>query len=130
MIHRAALLALCLPFAACTGESEPPRYSLGNSEVGVFRSTNAGSPISAERIRGMSDRDVLQTFGAPALDRKDEPARVLRFQSDACTLFVALYREGGATWRARHADAFDPQLRPLPVDQCAGSVAAQRRRVA
>ena len=28
------------------------------------------------------------------------------------------------------ADAYDLHLRPLPVDQCAGSVAAQKKRVA
>jgi hypothetical protein len=32
--------------------------------------------------------------------------------------------------RASYVDAYDPQLRPLVnVDQCAGSVAAQRRAV-
>jgi hypothetical protein len=54
----------------------------------------------------------------------------LRYQSDACVLFVYLYRRGGTAWKAEYADAYDLQLRPLPVDQCAGSVAAQKRRVA
>ena len=69
-------------------------------------------------------------FGAPQLDRKDDPARVLRYQSDACTLFVSLYRRNGTPWRAEFADAYDTHLRPLPADQCAGSVAAQKQRVA
>ena len=55
---------------------------------------------------------------------------MLRYQSDACTLFVSLYRRGGAPWRAEFADAYDTHLRPLPPDQCAGSVAAQKKRVA
>jgi hypothetical protein len=34
-------------------------------------------------------------------------------------------------WRAEYADAYDLHLRPLSsVDQCAGSVAAQKKRVA
>ena len=33
-------------------------------------------------------------------------------------------------WRAEFADAYDLHMRPLPVDQCAGSVAAQKKRVA
>ena len=57
-------------------------------------------------------------------------ARALRYQSDACVLFVYLYRKGGTAWQAEFADAYDLQLRPLPVDQCAGSVAAQKKRVA
>ena len=78
----------------------------------------------------MDEQQLATTFGAAALDRKDEPARVLRYQSDACTLFVSLYRRGGAPWVAEFADAYDTHMRPLPPDQCAGSVAAQKKRVA
>ena len=124
-----ALLALLLApaLAACIGETPPPQYALIGGEKGVFQSRNAGSPIAMDRIRGMSERDVLATFGAPLLDRKDDPARVLRYQSDACTLFVSMYRSDGTAWQARFADAYDTHLRPLPVEQCAGSVAAQKR---
>ena len=94
----------------------------------LFRSP--GVPIAPERIKGMTEQQLVSTFGAPALDRKDEPARVLRYQSDACTLFVYLYRTGGTSWQAQTADALDTYLRPLPVDQCAGSVSAQKRRIA
>jgi hypothetical protein len=120
---------LCLALAGCLGEAAPPQYALVGNEKGVFQSRNAGSPIALERIRGMSEQEVLATFGAPLLDRKDDPARVLRYQSDACTLFVSMYRTGSTDWQARFADAYDTHLRPLPIDQCAGSVAAQKRRV-
>ena len=43
-------------------------------------------------------------------------------------LFVYLYRRNGGAWKAEFADAYDLKLRPLPVDQCAGSVAAQKKR--
>jgi hypothetical protein len=122
------LVLLALSLAACTTDSPPPQYALVGGEKGVFQSRNAGSPIASDRIRGMSEQDVLATFGAPVLDRKDDPARVLRYQSDACTLFVSMYRTGGTAWQARFADAYDTHLRPLPVEQCAGSVAAQKRR--
>lgn len=121
-----AVLALLL--GACTTE-QAPQYSLAGGETGVFTSRNAGTPIALERIKGMSEQDLVSTFGAPALDRKDEPARVLRYQSDACTLFVSMYRTG-TVWRAQFADAYDTHLRPLPVDQCAGSVSAQKKRAA
>jgi hypothetical protein len=29
--------------------------------------------------------------------------------------------------QAQYADAYDPQMRSIPADQCAGSVAAQKR---
>ena len=123
------VLALVLLLGGCVSDSGP-QYSLGGGEKGVFTSRNAGTPIPLDRIKGMDEQQLATTFGAAALDRKDEPARVLRYQSDACTLFVSLYRRGGAPWRAEFADAYDTHMRPLPADQCAGSVAAQKKRVA
>ena len=110
--------------------SSEPKYSLSGGETGIFRSTNAGRPIAVSSIKGMDERQLQATFGLPALDRRDGPVRALRYQSDACVLFVYLYRKGGTAWQAEFADAYDLHLRPLPVDQCAGSVAAQKKRVA
>jgi hypothetical protein len=121
-------LALVLLVGGCLTDSGP-QYSLAGGEKGVFVSRNPGTPIALDRIKGMDEQQLATTFGAASLDRKDEPARVLRYQSDACTLFVSLYRRNGATWRAEFADAYDTHLRPLPADQCAGSVAAQKRRI-
>lgn len=123
------VLASVLLLTGCqTGSSQD--YSLGGGEKGVFSSRNAGSPIPPERIKGLDEMQLAALFGAPQLDRKDGPARVLRYQSDACTLFVSMYQRGGQGWRAEFADAYDTHLRPLPPDQCAGSVAAQKKRVA
>lgn len=122
-------LASAILLAGCMGGSSP-QYSLGVGEKGVFSSRNAGSPIALDRIKGLDEAQLTALFGTGALDRKDEPARALRYQSDACVLFVYLYRRGGADWRADFADAYDLHMRSLPVDQCAGSVAAQKKRVA
>ena len=107
-----------------------PQYSLSGGEKGVFTSRTPGMPIPLDRIKGLDEAQLAAMFGSGALDRKDDPARAMRSQSDACSLFVYLYRRGGTDWKAEYADAYDLQLRPLPVDQCAGSVAAQKRRVA
>lgn len=124
-----AALAAVLLLGGCDTDSSP-QYSLAGGEKGVFTSRNPGTPIPADRIKGMDEQQLATTFGGAALDRKDGPARVLRYQSDACTLFVSLYRRDGTAWKAEFADAYDTHLRPLPADQCAGSVAAQKRRVA
>jgi hypothetical protein len=119
-----ACAAASLLLAGCVQEAAP-QYSLTGSETGIFRSANAGRPIAVSEIKGMDERQLTATFGAARLDRKDATSRVLRYQSDACTMFV--YLSGS---RARYVDAYDPQLRPLVnVDACAGSVAAQRRAV-
>jgi hypothetical protein len=117
-------LAVALLLGGCVS-SDAPQYSLTGGEQGVFRSSNPGRAIPVGTIKGMDERQLQATFGAPALDRKDGPTRVLRYQSDGCSLFV--YVSAG---RAQYTDAYDPQLRPLAnADQCAGSVAAQRRAV-
>ncbi len=122
-------LAFILFLGGCVTDSSP-QYSLASGEKGVFTSRNPGTPIPLDRIKGMDEQQLATTFGGAALDRKDGPSRVLRYQSDACTLFVSLYSRNGTPWRAEFADAYDTYLRPLPPDQCAGSVAAQKRRVA
>ena len=120
-VFLAGIAALPL-LAGCVTESAP-QYSLTGNEAGIFRSQNAGRPIAVSTIKGMDDRQLTEMFGAARLDRKDAASRVLRYQSDGCTMFV--YMSGN---RAQYVEAYDPQLRPLiNVDACAGSVAAQRR---
>ena len=127
MKRRLGALAALLLITGCTTDS-PPQYSLATGEKGVFSSRNAGSPIALDRIKGLDETQLTNLFGSGALDRKDDPARAMRYQSDACVLFVYLYRKDGTAWKAEYADAYDLHLRPLPVDQCAGSVAAQKKR--
>jgi hypothetical protein len=116
------LAAVALLLGGCVSESTP-QYSLSGNEQGIFHSANAGRPIPMSQIKGMDEQQLRATFGLPALDRKDAATRVLRYQSDACSLFVYLSND-----RAQYADAYDLKLRPLMnTDQCAGSVAAQRR---
>jgi hypothetical protein len=101
-----------------------PYYSLTGDQAGVFRSANPGRAIPVSQIKGMDERQLAATFGAPKMDRRDAASRVLRYSSDACVLFV--YVTGS---QAQYADAYDPQMRAIPTDQCAGSVAAQKRSV-
>ena len=124
-----ATFASILLLGGCVTDSGA-QYSLGAGEKGIFTSRTPGTPIPADRIKGLDEAQLMSMFGTGVLDRKDDPARAMRYQSDACSLFVYLYRRGGTDWKAEYADAYDLQLRPLPVDQCAGSVAAQKRRVA
>ena len=118
-------LAVAVLLGGCVSDNSAPQYSLTGDQQGVFRSSKPGSAIPASQIKGMDERQLQTTFGAPALDRKDGATRALRYQSDGCSLWV--YVSAG---RAHYAEAYDPQLRPLAsADQCAGSVAAQKRTV-
>src|SRR3954471_9961553 len=104
---RHAAATFLLLGAGCTTSSSPPPYALTGVEKGVFSSRNAGSPIPLDRLKGLDEAQLATLLGSGALDRKDEPARALRYQSDACTLFVFMYRRGGAAWQAESADAYD-----------------------
>jgi hypothetical protein len=116
-------IAALLLLGGCVTGSNDPDYSLGGGEKGVFSSANAGRPIPLVQIRGLDERQLLALFGRPQMDRRDAATRVLRYQSDACTLFVFVQDN-----KAQYADAYDTRMRPLtPADQCAGSVAAQKR---
>jgi hypothetical protein len=119
-VLRLALAAFLL--AGCVESA--PQYSLAGGETGVFRSANPGRSIPVSQITGMDERQIAATFGPPKLDRRDAATRVLRYSSDGCVLFI--YVNGT---KAQYADAYDPQMRPIPADQCAGSVAAQKRSV-
>src|SRR5258708_20695590 len=102
-----AAAATSLGLAGCVSDSAP-QYSLTGSESGVFRTANAGRPIAVSEIKGMDEGQLTATFGPAKLDRKDAASRVLRYQSDGCTMFI--YMSGP---RAQYVDAYDPQLRPL-----------------
>ncbi|HJQ56810.1 MAG TPA: hypothetical protein VJ890_07880 [Vineibacter sp.] len=101
--------------------------TLAGVEPGQFSSSRPGSPIPLATLKTMDERQVTATFGNPAFQRDESGVvRLLRFKSDACDLDLFLYSTAG-TWQVRHADARDRLLRTLPVDRCAGSVAAQKR---
>ena len=118
-------LAAAVLLGGCVSDSGAPQYSLTGGEQGVFRSAKAGSAIPVAQIKGMDENQLKATFGLPALDRKDGPMRAMRYQSDGCSLFIYMNDD-----RASYTDAYDPQRRPLAsADQCAGSVAAQKRTV-
>ena len=119
-----AALPLAAPLLAGCNNEQAPRYALGTGETGVFYSANPGKPIPLTQIKGMDERQLVATFGKPRLDRRDAATRTLRYASDGCTLFVYLTND-----RAQFADALDSQMRPLPTDACAGSIAAQKRDI-
>ncbi len=116
-------LVVAVLLGGCVSDNNTPEYSLTGGEQGVFKSSNPGRAIPASTIKGMDEQQLRATFGAPALDRKDGATRAMRYQSDGCNLWV--YVSAG---RAQYTEAYDPYMRPLAsADQCAGSVAAQKR---
>ena len=122
-------LALILLLGGCVTDSGP-QYSLTGGEKGVFTSRNAGTPIPLDRIKGLDEAQLAATVRhrRARSQGRSGPRHALpvrRLQPVRLSL-----PPGRHPWKAEYADAYDLQLRPLPVDQCAGSVAAQKKRVA
>ncbi len=69
------------------------------------------SPRTASRAS--TSRSSSPCSAPPSSIARTGPARVLRYKSDACTLFVSMYQRDGQPFRAEFADAYDTQLRPL-----------------
>jgi len=124
-------LTACMGFGGSDGGGgsgdDRPAVTLTSVEPGRFDSSRPGTPIPMATLKTMDERQVGSTFGRPVFQRDENGvARLMRFRSDACDLDLFLYVTG-STWQVRHAEARDRSLRTLPVDRCAGSVAAQRR---
>ena len=81
-------MAALLLLGGCVTGSNDPDYALSGGEKGVFSSANAGRPIPLVQIKGLDEHQLVTLFGRPQMDRRDAATRVLRYQSDACTLFV------------------------------------------
>ena len=58
------------------------------------------------------------------LDSLPNDGLVIVAKRDCPTCVLFIYVNGT---QAQYADAYDPQMRSIPADQCAGSVAAQKR---
>ena len=110
-------LMVGLLLGGCVTDSGP-QYSLGAGEKGVFTSRNAGTPIPADRIKGLDEAQLTALFGTGVLDRKDDPARALRYQSDACvavrlSLSPQRHRLAGRVCRRLRPAAQAPAGRPV-----------------
>jgi hypothetical protein len=121
----AIVLGACQTGVETAASTPRADYSLTDTRPGTFSSRSPGRPIPLDQLRDLPDRDVARLLGRPALDRVDGAVRTQRYHSDGCTLFVHLSQQG-SDWRVRHAEAYDPKLRTIPADACAGSVAAQK----
>ena len=104
-----------------------PAIFADRRRAGVFRSANPGRPIPSGTIKGMDER---QLHG----DLRRRPSSTARTPDPRAALPVRRLQRCSSSLRRDRgpsiADAYDPQMRPLPTDQCAGSVAAQKKRVA
>lgn len=60
-------------------------------------------PAEVPKLIGLASRDVEGLLGQPRFVRRDGPAQIWQYGSDACTVNLFLYREGPA-FKVRHVE--------------------------
>lgn len=84
MIQRAAPLLALLAAACTSGGGAPPQPAAPLAPP-------AKSPLGADRLMGKNARFLVQEFGRPVLDVREDGARKLQFAGGKCTLDAYLY---------------------------------------
>lgn len=108
-IRRFGLVA-ALAFTACSppqpvGTVAPMSAALPPPAVSRDQPGDAAKagpkPAEAPSLVGLVSGDVEVLFGHPRFVRRDGPAQIWQYGTDACTLNLFLYRDGAA-YKVRH----------------------------
>jgi hypothetical protein len=106
-----AILALLGPLAlgACVsdggGAASGGLAGSGAGSGGDLASrTPSTSTEGARHLVGKSASEIRSELGTPAFRRTDGPAQVWQYRGASCLLDVFLYREGGGSFRVKHAE--------------------------
>jgi len=105
----AASLAAAL---ALTGCATPPEANTGTETApllsGIFRSPAARTPepvVVRPPLEGENAEALRAEYGAPDFVRNEQDSQLWRYDGEACSLFLFLYREGeGDALTMRHAE--------------------------
>lgn len=76
-------------------------------------------------VLGLQPRDVRQLLGAPKLVRRDAPAEVWQYRSDACVLDLFIYN-ADAEPRVRYVEARTIAAEPAIAEACVDAIRRQR----
>ncbi|MEQ8229099.1 MAG: hypothetical protein RIA64_13515 [Rhodospirillales bacterium] len=112
-------LVLSLGLAGCAGDA-PPQTTLpaATQPETAQAATRVDDPqvaalpslprVSVAEVLGFSRSDLVAAFGAPAFQRIDKGAEILRFRGEACVLDMFLYKDGeNGPARVRYFEARD-----------------------
>ncbi|MEQ8505468.1 MAG: hypothetical protein RIB80_09080 [Rhodospirillales bacterium] len=110
---------LLLGLTACAGDAPPQTTLPAAAQPEIAQPTpREGAPqvaalptlprVSVAEVLGFSRSDLVAAFGAPAFQRIDKGAEILRFRGEACVLDMFLYKDGAdGSARVRYFEARD-----------------------
>ncbi|CAA6605186.1 conserved exported hypothetical protein [Rhodospirillaceae bacterium LM-1] len=89
-------LGLALSLAACqTAEPSEARLALAAPSPHLS-SPPTFSPVTPERLVGLTEIEIQGLLGQPNLRRKEAPAELWQYSGGGCVIDLYLYREGEA----------------------------------
>lgn len=95
-------------------------------EVAVAVPTALPGP---ERLSGMTGTDLAALFGEPVFVRRDPPAEIWQYATDACVLDLFLYKDGpDAPFRVDHFEFRGRTVAGVVPSECYRNLLAARPR--
>ena len=116
-----ALLASCAPQPS--GRDVAPVAAVPALPVpqSVEPAKPAAKSSDVPPLIGLASREVESMFGAPRFVRRDGPAQIWQYGTDACTVNLFLYREGPML-RVRHVEFRNRSADLAASGGCEGAV--------
>lgn len=77
-----------------------------------------------QSVLGLRPRELQQMLGVPKLVRRDAPAEVWQYRSDACVLDVFIYQVATGP-QVKYAEARTVEAEPARTDDCVNTIRQQ-----
>ncbi len=126
MIVRWLGVVVVLALAAC---APPPSARTGVPQAAIpatpslpsDQSRPASKTVDVPPLIGLASREVETLFGQPRFVRRDGPAQIWQYGTDACTVNLFFYREGPML-RVRHVEFRNRSADLAAAGGCEGAV--------
>lgn len=82
------------------------------------------SAAQTSSVLGLQPRELQKMLGLPKLVRRDAPAEIWQYRSEACVLDVFIYRVAAGA-RVKYAEARTIQAEPAKTDDCVKAIRQQ-----
>lgn len=97
--------------------------SATSDKVAAAPKSGMGAP---PKVLGLKPHDVQELLGMPKLVRRDDPAEVWQYRSDACVLDVFIYPVATGA-QVRYLEARTVAAEPARTDECVNNIRRTNR---
>ena len=101
---------------------QSPDSASGDKVAGAPKASMGVQP----KVLGLKPHDVQELLGMPKLVRRDDPAEVWQYRSDACVLDVFIYPVATGA-QVRYLEARTVAAEPARTDECVNDIRRTNR---